>query len=199
MAAFVTISLSLLTLFILALPLLAGLCLMFSEKLQGNKPELSQLWEGVSNRFPAAIVIWVLYMIAVVPFDAVNVYLRDLGPVWTQLGLIPILLGHLIVSTPLFFCLPLIADRDVSALEALRLSWGQVRPRWRGIFACCVVYTLMMMVGVIACGVGIILTLPVVIGAQMLAYHELFRNVEVPRMIPIKEARSNEENDDVES
>jgi uncharacterized membrane protein len=197
LAAFVTISLSLLTLFILTMPLLAGMCIMFSEKLQGHKPELSHLWEGVTTRFPAAIVVWIMYMLAVIPFDGLNVYLRSLGHLWPQLGLVSIFVGHFVVATPLFFCAPLIADRDVSALEALRLSWGQVRPRWGGILLCCVVFTLMLAVGVIAFLVGIILTLPVVVGAQMLAYSELFREVEVTKMIPIKEPSGSEEADDV--
>lgn len=207
-AGFLTISLSLLTAFILALPLVAGLCLMFSEKQQGNKPELAHLWEGVSSRFPAAVSIWVIMMLATLPFDIGNFYLygmRGTLPTdthsWTPgstLGLLLVFLGLWIVSTPLFFCLPLIADRDVSARDALRLSWAQVRPRWGGILAAVIVYSVVMMFGIIACGVGIIITLPLVVGAQMLAYREFFRDFEVPQLIPIKEPQANEVENDVE-
>ena len=187
LAAFLTITLSLFSLFILALPLVAGLCIMFSEKLQGNQPELSHLWEGLTTRFPAAIVIWIIYMLAAVPFDALNLYLNSLGGPWRTVGIAAILVGLWLVFLPLFFTLPLIADRDLSARDAIRLSWAQVRPRWRGILLAEIVYTLVMGCGVLACGAGLILTLPVVLGAMMLAYHELFAGFEVPQMIPIKD------------
>ncbi|MGE5532430.1 MAG: hypothetical protein ACM3VW_09970 [Bacteroidota bacterium] len=186
-AGFLTISLSMLSLFILTLPLISGLCIMFSEKLQGNKPELSHLWEGLSSRFPAAITIWIIYMIAAVPFDVVNFYLNAVGGPWRAVGVSIITIGLWALSLPLFFTLPLIADRDVSARDAISLSWAQVRPRWGGILAAEIVYTIVMVCGLLACGVGIIITLPVVVGAMMLAYRELYRDFAVPQMIPIKD------------
>jgi hypothetical protein len=191
LAAFLTISLSLLSLFILFLPLVSGLCIMFSEKLQGNKPELSHLWEGLSSRFPAAITIWIIYMIAAVPFDAVNFYLNSVGGPWRAVGMLVITIGLWALSLPLFFTLPIIADRDVSARDAIALSWAQVRPRWGGILAAEIVYTLVMVCGLLACGVGIIITLPIVVGAIMLAYREFYRDFEVPQMIPIKDPDEN--------
>lgn len=186
-AAFLTITFSLFTGFILALPMVTGLCLMFSEKLQGNKPELAHLWEGLSSRFPAAISIWIIMMVAAIPFDGVNYYLHSLRGPWAWVGILVVFIGLWLIYTPLFFAIPLIADRDLSALSAMRLSWSQVRPRWGGIFVATVVYSLVMMVGVLAFGVGIILTLPVIVGAQMLAYRELLHDVEIPQMIPIKD------------
>ena len=197
-AGFLKIALSLLTSFILALPLVAGLCLMFEEKLQGNKPALAHLWEGVTTRFPAAISIWAVMMLAALPFDGVNYYLHPLRGIWPHVGVLAVFVGLWVVSTPLFFCLPLVADRDVSARDAVRLSWAQVRPRWGGILAAVIVYSFMMMFGFVACGVGIIITLPLIVGAQMLAYQEYFGDFEVPQFIPIKEPRESEEEEDAQ-
>jgi hypothetical protein len=198
-AAFLTITASLFTAFILALPMVAGLCLMFSEKLQGNKPELAHLWEGLSSRFPAAISVWVIMMLAAIPFDGINYYLHSLRGPWPDIGVGVIFVGLWLVCTPLFFAIPLIADRDLSAMAAVRLSWSQVRPRWGGIFLATVVYSLVMMVGVLACGFGIIITLPLVVGAQMLAYRELLRDVEVPQLIPIKDPGTSGGEEDAKS
>jgi hypothetical protein len=195
-AGFLTISVSLVTLFIMAMPLVTGLCIMFSEKLQGNKPQLAHLWEGAGSRFPAAISIWVVMMLAALPFDATNAYLHDMKGALPTIGVVVVFLGLWLVSTPLFFCLPTIADRDVSARDALRLSWAQVRPRWGGILAAVIVYSIVMLFGIIACGVGIIITLPLVVGAQMLAYREYFRDFEVPQLIPIKEPVASEGEED---
>lgn len=197
-AGFLTIAISLFTAFILFLPLVAGLCLMFSEKLQGNKPELAHLWEGVTSRFPAAITVWVILMLTTLPFDFANAYLHGMEGFFPAIGIIIVFAGLWLVGTPLFFCLPLIADRDVSARDALRLSWAQVRPRWGGILAAVIVYSLVMLFGVIACGVGVIITLPLIVGAQMLAYREYFRDFEVPRMIPIKEPSGSEGEDNAQ-
>jgi uncharacterized membrane protein len=192
-AAFLAISLSLLSGFILALPLAAGLCIMFAEKLQGNKPSLSHLWEGLSSRFPATISIWMLYLVAALPFYAVDIYLHTLGGAWAKVGIGVDLAGLLLVATPLFFTVPLIADRDLSAQEALRLSWAQVRPRKTLMLSATVLYALVLLAGFFACGVGVILTLPVVVGAQVLAYRELFEGFEVPRMTPLREPEAAEE------
>lgn len=190
LAAFITISLSLLSAFILALPLLAGLCIMFSEKMQGHKPTLGHLWEGVSSRFPASITVWVFYLAASLPVWTMSSYLQYLRLSWW--AVVMVALWQMLAWTPLFFVLPLIADRDLSAREATKLSWNRVRPLVGGIFACAVVYSIVMLFGVFACGVGVMLTLPVVIGAQMLAYRDVVGDFAVPKMIPIKEPEPGE-------
>ena len=197
LGAFIVISLTLLSFFILALPLLAGMYIMFMEKMQGNRPTLSHLWEGLT-RFPAALVIWMIYLAAGIPFGLVNFYLCQQGRSWGAAGVGVEFLGHCLIATPLFFCMPLIADRDVSAREALRLSWAQVRPRFWGMLACVLVYTAMLGFGLFACGVGIILTLPAVVAAQTLAYHELYGDFEVPQMTPIKEPVGEKREDRVD-
>ena len=77
--------------------------------------------------------------------------------------------------------------------EALRLSWAQVRPRKTLMLSATVLYALVLLAGFFACGVGVILTLPVVVGAQVLAYRELFEGFEVPRMTPLREPEAAEE------
>ena len=191
LAAFIVTSLTLLSLCTLALPLLAGMCIMFLEKRQGNRPTLGHLWEGF-YRFPAAIVIWIIYLGAGLPFLLLNSYLYAHGHSWGALGVAVEFLGHCLIATPLFFCIPLIADRDVSAREAVRLSWAKVRPHLGGILAAVFVYTLVLVFGLIACGVGVILTLPLVVAAQMLAYCDLYGEFEVPRMSPFKETAKEE-------
>lgn len=191
-AAFLTISLSFLTAFIIALPLYAGLCIMLLEKLQGNKPTLGHLWEGLTSRFPAAISIWVVYMVVALPFDVVNFYLHGLPAPWPTLGIASVIIGLTVVSTPIFFCLPLIADRDLSAQDALRLSWSRVWPQWRVVLGAVSVCILMAMFGVFACGLGIIIVLPLIAAIQVLACREIVGDADVPRLIPIKEPTQSE-------
>lgn len=194
LAAFIAISASLLSLFILALPLATGLYLMFSEKLQGNRPTLGHLWEGVTTRFPAAITIWLLYLVLGLPANTLALYLQYLK--LSELAAVLLLLWHVAFWTPMFFALPLIADRDLSAREAIKLSWAQVRPRLGGILLCTVVYNIVVLFGLFACLIGIIITVPLVRGAEMLAYREFYAQYQVPRMIPIKEPTESEDSND---
>ncbi|MEN6545162.1 MAG: hypothetical protein ABFE07_03895 [Armatimonadia bacterium] len=190
-AAFITISLSALSLFILALPLAAGLCIMFSEKMQGNKPTVSHLWEGVTARFPASITVWIIYLVASLPAYTLSSYLQYIHRSWWAVAMLA--LSSMIIWTPLFFVMQLIADRDLSAREAMKLSWLRVRPHLGGIFACVVVYSIVMVFGLFACGFGLIITLPLVTGAGMLAYRDLIGDYAVPQMIPIKEPELDEQ------
>ena len=192
LAAFLTISLSLFSFFILAFPLTAGLCIMFLEKLQGRQPQLSQLWEGLTNFFPATIVIWVTLMVAAVPFDLLNYYLQSRAAPWPTVGVGVVFAGLWLVATPLFFTLPLIADRDLSGWDAIKLSWSQVRPRWPSILGCAVVSSLLLLFGVFACGFGIIITLPLVVGALVLTYRDLVGNAAWTPMTPLRETADAE-------
>lgn len=186
-AAFLTIALSLFSAFILAFPLTVGLCLMLAEKLHGRRPELSLLWEGITQHFPAAIMIYMITMAAAVPFDAVN-YVLHLRPApWPTLGFVVVVLGAWLVSTPLFFALPLVADRDLSARDAISLSWTRFRVKPLPVFATTAVCGVLLCLGVFACGVGIILTLPLVAGVLVLATRDLVGNFAVPRMTSLRE------------
>ena len=186
-AAFLTVTLSAFSFFILALPLTVGLGIMFIEKMHGRQPQLSQLWEGLTSHFPAAIVIWILVMAAAIPFDLLNYYLRSQPAPWPALGILSVGLGLWLIGAPLFFTLPLIADRDLSARDAIQLSWAQVRPRWPRILLYLALCGLTLLFGVFACGVGLIITLPLAVGAQMLAYRDLVGNFAAPQMTSLRE------------
>jgi uncharacterized membrane protein len=142
------------------------------------------------------VTIWVIVCLATLPFSALNFLLYSRGSGWTWLGVGVEFVGHSLIWTPLLFCVPLIADRDCSARQATRLSWARVRRDVARFFGCVVVFTLVLLLGVFACGVGIILTLPLVVAAQVLAYHELFEGFEVPQMTPIRAPASGAEGGD---
>lgn len=192
LAAFLTISLSLFSFFILALPLIAGLCIMFLEKLQGRRPQLAHLWEGLTSFFPAALVIWIILMVAAIPFDLLNYYLQSRAAPWPTVGVGVVFAGLWLIGTPLFFALPLIADRDLSGWDAAKLSWTLVRPCWPSILGCAVVYSLVLLFGVFACGLGIIFTLPLAVGALMLTYRDLVGNSAWTPMTPMRASADGE-------
>jgi len=197
-AAFLTITLSLFSAFVLAFPLATGLCIMFLEKLHGRQPELGHLWEGITQHFPASIVVYMIGMAASVPFDAVNYALQAHPAPWPSVGGVIVVLSLWLIGTPLFFTLPLIADRDVSARDALRLSWARVRVAPLTVLGTVVTCSVSLLVGVFACGVGIIITLPLAVGVLVLAYRDLVGNFAAPQMTSLRQDDSEEVGSDVE-
>jgi uncharacterized membrane protein len=177
LAGFITVAASLLTAGLLSLPLLAGLCIMFLEKASHGQPSLAHLWEGFAH-LPAALVIWVVYMLGCLPFDAIHTYALARGvPGW---GALSVLLGHCLVSAPLLLCVPLIADRDVGGLEALRISWARTRSAPVALLALAAMLTLLLLLGLVACGVGLAITAPLAAGATVMAYRDLGADPAAP-------------------
>lgn len=196
LAAFLTITLSLLSAFILTLPLLVGMCIMFLEKMHGRQPQLQHLWEGLTDHFPASIVLWIVMMLATAPLDLLYPLLHRLEPPWTFLLLPLWLLGLCLVLTPFSFALPLIADRDLSTRQAVKLSWAQVRPRLLSIFVLNIVLVGVVLLGGLACCVGIVITLPLALATLVLTYRGLYEDFAVPQMTPIREDLTSEVDDD---
>jgi uncharacterized membrane protein len=143
---------------------------MFLEKTHHGRPSLAHLWEGLAHS-PAALVIWVVYMLGCLPCDALHAYALTRGV--SGWGLLGGLLGHYLVSAPLLLCVPLIADRDVGGLEALRIAWARARAEPVALLALAAMLTLVLLLGFVACGVGLAITVPLAAGATVMAYREL--------------------------
>lgn len=172
LAAFLTITGTLLSAWILAVPLTVGLCIMFLEKLQGHRPVLAHLAEGFS-RFPAAVFVWGVYLLGLIPFSAIHVAMYTAGGGTSRWGLLAELIGHLVVATPLLLAAPLIAHRDLGGRAAVCASWRLVRTILPLAFVTVTVLSGLLLVGLFACGVGVILTLPVAVATVVLAYRDL--------------------------
>ena len=77
-----------------------------------------------------------------------------------------------------FFALPILAENDIAAIDAIKLSaragWSNVG----GIIVLVIFEFLMLLVGVIALCVGVLFVLPVVYAANAFAYRQVFPWIE---------------------
>jgi len=109
------------------------------------------------------------------------------GPMIGQLillGLVTnvlVLIGYVLCIVPgiflqvaWLFVLPLVVDRQMNFWEAMELSCKMVCKHWFMVFAFLIVYGLVVMAGVIACCIGIFVTIPIGLGAWMYAYETIF-------------------------
>jgi uncharacterized membrane protein len=72
------------------------------------------------------------------------------------------------------FALPLVIDRQLGFWDAMQLSRHMVRKHWWGIFGAGIVFGLVGAAGLLACLVGVVVTMPIVIAAWMCAYEDIF-------------------------
>ena len=109
------------------------------------------------------------------------------GPHFGQLVLLSlvqtilIFLGYLLCVVPgiylavaWYFAIPLIIDKGLGFWEAMELSRKMVNKHWFLVFAFLLVYGLLCMSGIIACFIGILVTLPIGFASLMFAYETIF-------------------------
>lgn len=92
-------------------------------------------------------------------------------------GLLIFIIGALYIAARLMFTLPLIADARLKATDAMALSWralgGQVFMAWW--FS--LVVAIVSGIGILACGIGILFTMPL----MSLSYAVLYRDFFLPQ------------------
>jgi uncharacterized membrane protein len=73
------------------------------------------------------------------------------------------------------FAVPLVIDKKLEFWTAMEVSRRVVQQHWWTMFGLMIVAFLISIAGVLACGVGIFLTVPVALAAVMYAYEDLFK------------------------
>jgi len=73
-----------------------------------------------------------------------------------------------------YFSIPLVIDKRMNFWEALKLSRQLVSKHWFIVFAFMIVYGLLVVSGIIACCIGIFVTMPIGFAALMYAYETIF-------------------------
>ncbi|MEJ0088812.1 MAG: glycerophosphoryl diester phosphodiesterase membrane domain-containing protein [Limisphaerales bacterium] len=91
---------------------------------------------------------------------------------------LPILLICMIPLTYLavnwLFTLPLIIDKQMDFLTAMKTSWRRVHRHWWQVFGLLVITGLLNIAGAFLCCIGLVFTVPVGIAALMFAYETIF-------------------------
>ena len=138
-------------------PLMCGYYYMIFKKLQDptGSMELGDIGKGFEV-FVNALVAWLLV------------------GVFTSVGLIACLVGQIVVYALLIFVYPLIMDRRMDFWPAIEASFEKTKDDWLGWSVFMLLIGLVNVAGMIACGVGILVTGPVTCIAMALAYRDIF-------------------------
>jgi hypothetical protein len=107
----------------------------------------------------------------------------EMGNIMSQMfsayaSALPILLVCLIPLTYLTVCwqftLPLILDKQLDFGAAMKTSWKRVNQHWWQVFGLTILVGLVSLSGILACGIGIIFTIPIGFAAMMTGYETIF-------------------------
>jgi uncharacterized membrane protein len=85
-----------------------------------------------------------------------------------------VMLGSLLIGVFFTFTFPLILDRGLPGLEAVKLSFRAARANLGGLLLLALVNALLSCAGLLCCYVGALLVLPLTFGAQWICYERVF-------------------------
>jgi len=168
LANFIAVILGLVTMGILAGPMLGGLILITLGLLDKNekKPEVGNLFDGFQYFLDAFlfIIVW----------GAISVVVTMLLNIVPCAGQILSLFVSIVISTLVMFGLYLIVDRKMSFWPASMASINLVKNNFFPFAGLMIVAGAFGYIGAFACGVGVLITLPLTTCIIAVAYRDIF-------------------------
>lgn len=184
-------------------PLMGGVFYIFIQAIRGQPAEIGDVFAGFRKAFLQLflgyLVPALLIGLCMIPFliflviDIARVVATahaaspDPGTIIrvfeNQLPIVlPVFLICLIPAVYLqiswLFTLPLIVDRQMDFWPAMKTSWKMVNKHWWLVFGLFILVSLLNVVGMLLCCIGVLFTVPIGLGALMYAYETVFSSAE---------------------
>ena len=181
-------------------PMMIGIFLCLLQRQRGEPVEFGTLFKGF-EQFVQGLVVAALKMIPIfivlAPYYVFLVAMMatrmprgggDLTPdesrqfVFSMLGFeivffVVIMVVSLLVEIFFMFAFPLIADRKLSGLDAVKLSFRAGKANMGGILGLLLLNGLLGFVGVLCCIIGVYFYLPIAFASQAVAYRRVFPDI----------------------
>ena len=144
-------------------PLYAGLCFMGLKSMRGEKPRIRDIFKGF-ERFWGALFLWLIFPTGVCILVSTGVGVFFVPLLWATAML----------------AFPLLIDQKLGVFSALSSAFQTVLTwkNWWRFWLFGLVLTFLGCIGIVVFGIGIFITLPLAICAQMIAYREIFKPEE---------------------
>jgi hypothetical protein len=179
-------------------PMMVGIFLCLFDKQRGRPVEFGTLFKGFDYFLPSLIVTVlkvIPIIILMVPFylimfavmmtrmprgepnpDEMPAFMFTFFGVEIVFVLILMVVG---IAIELFFmfAFPLVADRKLSGIDAVKLSFEACKANIGGVLGLLLLNTLFAIVGVLCCFVGVYFYLPVAFASYAVAYRRVFPEV----------------------
>ncbi|HVF30345.1 MAG TPA: hypothetical protein VNA22_05210 [Pyrinomonadaceae bacterium] len=181
------------TMYVLAGAMFCGIFLAYLRAVDGKPIVFDDLWKGM-NYFGPGLVVMLVFVVPAV-FYYVFVYITLIAAMLggAQAGgaglvgaLIVIGLIDLVVlivmtcfHTLLTFSFPLLVDRNLGAIDAMKLSGRAVWHNLSGVAGLILVNIGLMVIGSLALCFGLYFVMPIIIAGNVVAYRRVFPSLEM--------------------
>ena len=173
-------------------PMFCGLHLALLRRQRGEPVAFDTLFKGFDyfvDSLVATLVQVIPFMLILIPTYAVSFLLfyssfkpgrrgeaPDLFPFFAFVGVIflVIIVSSIIIGVFFIFTYPLIVDRRLSGLNAVKTSARAAAANLGGVFGLVLLMTLLSYAGVLLCYVGVFFVLPLHFAAYAIAYRQVF-------------------------
>jgi hypothetical protein len=109
-----------------------------------------------------------------VPYIVNSLVVLILTYIAVGIGVLACCIGSIVAGVGLCFAIPLVVDKAMSPLEALGESWNTLKSHLFMMFALLFVTYLCVMLGYLACGIGVLVTGPLGFITPMIVYRDFF-------------------------
>ena len=179
-------------------PLTCGILMAFLAAYRSENPPFSKMFEGYSRFIPAVLIplIQALPWFILAFFAAGYMAALKAGfpsPTASPNGQVPfdpkivlplvliylaVLLLSIIIKVLMFFALPLVADRNIGLVEAVKLSFQASVNNLGGLILLILLEILIAIAGALVCLVGLLFAIPLIYAAEIIAYKQVFPDTQ---------------------
>jgi uncharacterized membrane protein len=180
-------------------PMMVGIFLCLFQRMRGEPVDFGTLFKGF-DQFVPGLIVTVLKMIPIfivlVPYYIFVLAAMMAGMprgshpsaeesqqfMFSFLGLeiiffLVIMVISIVVEIFFMFAFPLVADRRLSGIDAVKLSFKAGKANFGGILGLMLLNALLGMLGVLLCFVGVYFYLPIAFASQAIAYRRVFPQI----------------------
>jgi hypothetical protein len=186
------------SMYILLGAMICGIFYCYFQKIDGKTLKFEDLFKGFSYFVPSLLLMLVVIIPTIVLMAIIYVPLIIAVAAGKNLNsdeLLTIFLGGLAVDivftiimvcfhTLLMFAFPLVVDRNLPALQAIKLSIRAVWANLSGVAGLFGVGFVINILGALACGIGAYFVIPIVISGNIVAYRKVFPSGQNPNQPP---------------
>lgn len=179
-------------------PMMCGLYMCLFAKMRGEPVEFGQLFKGFDYFVPALVAaaiqtvpVIIIVVVADIFFLAFTYSVvpnsRGEAPpavFWVVLVLFMLFTAivSIVIHILFLFSYPLVVDRRLSGLEAIKTSYRAALKNLGGILGLILLMFGLAILGVLACYVGLLFFLPVSFAAYAVAYRRVFPDIGTPTL-----------------
>jgi uncharacterized membrane protein len=180
-------------------PMMVGIYICLFRRMRGEPVEFGMLFKGFDHfaqSLIAALLQMIPMIIVIAPMYAIMVgFMMTMMPRGGRMGpdesatflfsllgfelvfVVVIMTVAIVVTIFFLFAFPLIADRNLSGVEAVKLSIKAAKANFGGVLGLILVNVGLGILGVLACYVGAFLVAPITMTSYAVAYRRVFPEI----------------------